>query len=77
MKFNIHLLEEGFTGAVIKHISKDYIKLIEIPIPTIEKQKELVEYLEFNDNLIKTLEQEIEINKNKAELLFKQIINNP
>uniref|UniRef100_A0A6C0LET3 site-specific DNA-methyltransferase (adenine-specific) n=1 Tax=viral metagenome TaxID=1070528 RepID=A0A6C0LET3_9ZZZZ len=50
---------------------------LEIPIPTIEKQKELVEYLEFNDNLIKTLEQEIEINKNKAELLFKEIIYNP
>lgn len=74
---NNNILEEGFTGAVIKHISKDYIKLIEIPIPTIEKQKELVEYLEFNDNLIKTLEQEIEINKNKAELLFKEIIYNP
>jgi len=65
------------TGLTIPNITKQILEELEIPIPTIEKQKELVEYLEFNDNLIKTLEQEIEINKNKAELLFKQIIYSP
>ena len=55
-------------------ISLEAISLMKIPIPTIEKQKEIVEYLEFNDNLIKTLEKENEINKNNAELLMKQIL---
>ena len=57
-------------------ISLEAISLMKIPIPTIEKQKEIIEYLEFNDNLIKTLEKENEINKNNAELLMKQILYN-
>jgi type I restriction-modification system DNA methylase subunit len=55
-------------------ISLEAISLMKIPIPSIEKQKEIIEYLEFNDNLIKTLEKENEINKNNAELLMKQIL---
>jgi len=74
---NNHILYDIAQGSAQLGINQENFKLLEIPIPTIEKQKELVEYLEFNDNLIKTLEQEVEINKNKAELLFKEIINNP
>ena len=55
-------------------IKKEQIENIKIPIPSIEKQKEIIEYLEFNDNLIKILEKENEINKNNAELLMKQIL---
>jgi len=74
---NKEVLEQYYKGSNQKSIIDEDLLSIKIPIPTIEKQKELVEYLEFNDNLIKTLEQEIEINKNKAELLFKEIIYNP
>ena len=55
-------------------IKKEQIENIKIPIPSIEVQNKIVEYLEFNDNLIKTLEKENEINKNNAELLMKQIL---
>ena len=62
------------SGAGQPHIySKDLFN-IKIPIPSIEKQKEIIEYLDFNDELIKTLEKENEINKNNAELLMKQIL---
>ena len=61
-------------GAAQKNLDIDKFKLMKIPIVTIEKQKEIIEYLEFNDNLIKTLEKENEINKNNAELLMKQIL---
>ena len=61
-------------GAAQKNLDIDKFKLMKIPIPLIEKQKEIIEYLEFNDNLIKTLEKENEINKNNAELLMKQIL---
>ena len=74
---NNHILYDIAQGSAQLGINQENFYKLEIPIPTIEKQKELVEYLEFNDNLIKTLEQEIEINKNKAELLFKEIIYNP
>ena len=43
---NINILEEGFKGATIKHISKEYIKNIKIPIPSLEQQKEIIEYLD-------------------------------
>ena len=61
-------------GTAQKAIDIDKFKLIKIPIPSIEKQKEIIEYLDFNDELIKTLEKENEINKNNAELLMKQIL---
>jgi type I restriction enzyme S subunit len=56
------------------HINMTEFKLMKIPIPSIEKQKEIIEYLDFNDELIKTLEKENEINKNNADLLMKQIL---
>lgn len=62
------------TGLCIPNITKQILEDLKIPIPTIEKQKEIIEYLEFNDELIKTLEKENEINKNNAELLMKQIL---
>jgi restriction endonuclease S subunit len=61
-------------GAAQKAIDIDEFKLIKIPIPPIEKQEEIIKYLDFNDELIKTLEKENEINKNNAELLMKQIL---
>ena len=45
---------------------------IKIPIPSLECQKEIVGYCEFNENLIKQLEKEIDNNKKLA----KQFINN-
>ena len=68
---NIHILEKGFKGATIKHISKEFIKLIKIPIPSLEKQKEVVSFCENNDRQIKELEEEIEFNKK----LSSQILN--
>ena len=72
------ILEKEFIsnqkGTAIPYIRFTQIIDLKIPIPSIEKQKEIIEYLEFNDNLIKTLEKENEINKNNAELLMKQIL---
>jgi restriction endonuclease S subunit/methylase of polypeptide subunit release factors len=74
LKNNINILENGFKGVAIKHISKDYIKEIKIPIPPIENQLEIVEYLDFNNDLIKTLEKENEINKKNTEQLLKNVL---
>jgi type I restriction enzyme S subunit len=67
-------LKDLYIGIAQKVISKSNLSLFKIPIPSIKKQKEIVEYLEFNDNLIKNLDKENEINKNNAELLMKQIL---
>jgi restriction endonuclease S subunit len=54
-----------YTGEsnTVKHISKANIIGIKIYIPSIEKQKEIVEYCEKNDIEIKLLQIEIENKK--------------
>jgi len=40
------ILNEGFKGAALKHLSKEYLKNIEIPLPPLEVQKKIVAKLE-------------------------------
>jgi type I restriction-modification system DNA methylase subunit len=72
---NINILEEGFKGATIKHISKEYIKNIKIPFPSLEKQKKIVDYLDFNNNLINNFNKEIENNKKQGESFFNMFLS--
>jgi type I restriction enzyme S subunit len=55
-------------------ISMDKLKSIKIPIPSLDKQKEIVEYCEYNDTLIKQLEKEIENNKKQAHQFMSSIV---
>ncbi len=41
-------------------VNKEHICKLKIPIPSLEKQQEIVEYCEFNDKLIELLEKSIE-----------------
>lgn len=43
---NIHLLERGFKGAGLKHLSKSYLEEIEITLPDIEAQNKIVAVLD-------------------------------
>jgi len=71
---NIDILQKGFIGIGLQHISKEYIKNIKLPIPSLDRQKDIIKYCEKNDNLIKQLEVEIENNKKQAQLFFTNII---
>lgn len=62
------------TGAAQPHIYSKNLQNIKIPIPPLERQKEIVEYCEYNDLLIKQLEKEIENNKTQARLFLEQVI---
>ena len=67
----IYLLQ---TGTAQPHIySKDLFDL-KIPIPSLERQKEIVAYCEFNDALIKKLVMEIEKNKKEAKQFLKNAV---
>jgi type I restriction enzyme S subunit len=44
---NIDILQKGFIGVGLQHISKTNIEGIKIPIPSLEKQQEIVKYLDF------------------------------
>jgi len=61
-------------GTAQKAIDIDEFKSIKIPIPPLGRQKEIVEYCEYNDTLIKQLENEIESNKKQAEKFITSVI---
>lgn len=47
LSINIEVLQNGFVGVGLQHISKEYITNIKIPIPCLERQQEIVKYLDF------------------------------
>jgi type I restriction enzyme S subunit len=67
---NMSILYTGQENA-IKHISKAGIRSITIPIHSLEKQNEIVEYCENNENNIRQLEKEIEDNKARMAQYMK------
>jgi type I restriction-modification system DNA methylase subunit len=60
-------------GTAQKNLEMDIFKSIIIPIPSLERQKEIVEYCEYNDTLIKQLEKEIENNKKQAKQFISSL----
>jgi type I restriction enzyme S subunit len=62
------------TGSAHPKLSGSSLKSIKIHIPSLDKQKEIVEYCEYNDTLIKQLEKEIENNKKLAQKFITCII---
>ena len=61
-------------GAAIPKLSIERLMTLQIPIPSLERQQEIVEYCEYNDTLIKQLEKEIENNKKLAHQFITDIV---
>ena len=72
--YNQNIIYNIARGTAQKNLDIDEFKSIEIPIPSLERQQEIVEYCEYNDKLIKQLEKEIENNKNQAKLFINSIV---
>jgi type I restriction enzyme S subunit len=53
-------------GTAQKNLDIDKFRAIQIPIPSLEQQREIVEFCEANDGLIRQLEQEIDKNETFA-----------
>ena len=73
----LHIKEKIFEcgrGTAQKAIDINDFKLLKIPIPSLQKQKEIVEYCDYNETLILQLEKEIEINKRQAALLMNSVV---
>jgi restriction endonuclease S subunit len=57
---NLDIMDKLYTGVAIKNISKTNIENIKIPIPPLEKQQEIVKYLDFiYDKANKTSQEKI------------------
>ena len=61
-------------GAAIPKLSIERLMTLQIPVPSLERQKEIVEYCEYNDTLIKQLAKEIENNKKQAQQFITGIV---
>lgn len=71
---NIELLQKGFSGATIKHISKDYICGIKIPFPKRRQQEEIVNFCEDIEARNKQLQEEIETNSKQTNIYIANIL---
>ena len=71
-QLNIQKLAKYSTN--LGHIDMNKFKELKIPIPSLERQQEIVEYCEYNDTLIKQLEKEIENNKRQARACINSIV---
>lgn len=74
---NIRILENGFKGAGLKHISKKYIEDIEIPLPSLETQKKIVEDLDKSQELIDARKEQIKMMDKLIQSVFFDMFGNP
>jgi len=61
-----------FTGSTIKHLPKQQLAKVEIPIPNIELQKDIASFLENYDDLIENNRRRIQLLEESARLLYQE-----
>jgi type I restriction enzyme S subunit len=61
LKSNIKVLEDGYVGANHKNLTIQYVNDIQIPLPSLEKQQEIVEQIDFYTQMAHTEEQSLKI----------------
>ncbi|MDA3917314.1 MAG: restriction endonuclease subunit S [Deltaproteobacteria bacterium] len=75
---NIRVLEKGFKGAGLKHISKKYISKIPIPIPkSYDDQIRITTILSSAENLIAKRKESIELFDELLKSAFWEMFGNP
>ena len=77
---NMNILENGFKGAGLKHISKQYILDIEIPLPPLDEQRHIAAVLDKVSGLIAKRRQQLdkldELVKSRFIEMFGDVIQN-
>ena len=80
LRSNVHLLQKGFKGAGLQHISKDYILNIEVDIPEPFTQKQMIHQLHLIDRTIRAKNQQLvsldELVKSRFIELFGDPVSN-
>lgn len=74
---NIYILEQGFKGAGLKHISKKYLQDIKIPLPPLQIQEKIVEVLDKAQELIDLRKKQIELLDKLIESTFYDMFGDP
>jgi type I restriction enzyme S subunit len=74
---NINLLEEGFKGAGLKHISKAFINEIQIPLPPLTTQRRIAEILDAADALRRKDQELLKKYDELAQSIFIDMFGDP
>lgn len=74
---NIQILEQGFRGAGLKHISKSHIQKLEIPLPELEIQNKIVAILDKVKILIEKKEKSITLHDDLLTASFLNMFGDP
>lgn len=61
-----------FTGSTIKHLPKQQLEKVEIPIPSSELQQDIASFLESYDDLIENNRRRIQLLEESAHLLYQE-----
>ena len=77
LKNNIGILEEGFKGAGLKHISKDYILAIEIDLPSEAIQLEFLQKTRVIDDLIAAKQTQLVLSEDLVKSRFIEMFGDP
>ena len=76
LKSNIGILENGFKGAGLKHISKDYILAIEIDLPCVAIQLEFLQKTRIIDEVIESKRTQLLLNEDLVKSRFIEMFGN-
>lgn len=74
---NMNILESGFKGAGLKHISKDYLENIEIPLPSLATQQKIAAILDQADALIQNNRAIVQKYDALTQSLFLEMFGDP
>lgn len=74
---NIYILENGFKGAGLKHISKKYMEDIEIPFTSFEQQKQIAKTLDKANELMELRKESITKLDALAKSIFIDMFGDP
>ena len=69
LKSNITMLEKGFVGTAHKNLGFDYVKDINIPLPSLERQQQIVEAIDGWTNLAH--QEEIALSILEKQMMFQ------
>jgi len=77
LRTNLHILQEGFKGAGLQHISKDYILDIEIDMPNPLVQAQITLQMRLIDRLIEQRKQQIVFLNEAVKSRFIELFGDP
>lgn len=77
LRGNMRILERGFKGAGLKHISKSYISAIELPKKDFDRQRTIVEILDQADALRQKRKQSLQLLDDFLRATFLDMFGDP